>query len=62
MDSKYFMAIGETASKRSLNWTRTEAIFVSHSHNEPFLPHPFTGRPLGVVANDKVMLHRSLTQ
>ncbi len=24
--------------------------------------HPFTGRPLGVVANDKVMLHRSFTQ
>lgn len=45
-----------------MEWTCEEADLVSRSHNTPFLGHPFTGRPLGVVANDKVMLHRSLTQ
>jgi dihydroorotase len=32
-----------------LPWTCQEDDLVSRSHNTPFLGHPFTGRPLGIV-------------
>jgi dihydroorotase len=45
-----------------VNWTCGEADLVSRSHNTPFLGQRFTGRPLGVIAQEQVWTNAALAQ
>jgi dihydroorotase len=41
----------------NLDWTCTEAHLVSRSHNTPFIGQRLVGRPLGIVANGRLVLN-----
>lgn len=43
-----------------MDWTCTEADLVSRSHNTPFIGQRLVGRPLGIIAQGRVVLNRAM--